>query len=664
MLDTTTKGNWKNNYGSQGYNTINDAMSYPSYAQITVSGYTSPYWDDSTTDVRALQKAVGTDRVAARWSANSSFTIDLNMTDGQSHRVALYSLDWDGNNRTQRIDVVDWATGASLDSRSISAFNGGQYLVWDIRGRVRLVVTRTGAKTAVLSGLYFGAAGTTPTPTPTPVPTPSPSPTPTPSPGSNNAPYVTVISPAVNSVFGTGSNVTIQSSASDTDGSISRVDFYKSGSLIGTATSSPYNCLWANVPSGNYSLTAVATDNLGARATSSPVAVSVKNSPASVNKARGRGNNLLTSLSSNPSYGGGEESYTAAALTADLMLLVTDVQTAYTDFIAEQSTFGSSAAWINTQLSAALYLSKSDAALAAKVGSSSSVRNHLLRLVAHLAVSEDLMLYGSVTAATQTQAATANARLDLVIGPAHPSYTLNGSAEFAPLSLGSAFADAVSAPLASQSLFASIGADGSAPYELAGINVTVGGHAVPVLYVSPSRISFHVSGDVPLGLVDVIVTSQNGFVSRGVTNITPNLIEFMTRTDDRYGSALAINGNKQTPESFDLITTENFGLDKRTRVTIFAAGISGSANNWDPSNDVVVGGVARKNFAESVTVIARLNNGELITLPVEFAGMQGNLPGLDQVNFVLTPALAAAGPIEMTIFVNGQRSNAPKIVVH
>lgn len=637
-------------------------MSYPSYAQITVTGYTSPTWDDSTTDVRALQKAVGTDRVAARWSANSSFTIDLNIIDGQAHRVALYCLDWDGNNRSQRIDIVDWATGALLDTRSISSFNGGQYLVWDIRGRVKLVVTRTGAKTAVLSGLYFGTAGPMPTPTPTPVPTPSPSPTPTPSPGSNIPPTVSVTSPALNSVFGTGSNITIQSNAIDSDGSIARVDIYRSGILIGTATSSPYNCVWSNLPSGNYSLTAVATDNLGARTTSSPVAISVKNSPASVNRARGRGNNLLSDLSTNAGYGGGD-AYAAAALTSDLLLLTNDVQTAYFDFVAEQNTFGSSANWINTQLAAALYLAKSDAALAARFGASSSVRNHLLRLVAHLAVVEDLMLYGSVSIATQAQAATASARLDLVIGPAPASYTVNGTAQLAPLSLGSAFADPAVAPLASQTLFASIGADGSAPYELAGINVTVGGYAVPVLYVSPSRISFHVPGYVPLGLVDVIVTSQDGFVSRSVTNITPNVIQFMTASDDPYGTALALNAHKQTPGIFDVITAENFGPDKRTRVTVYATGISGSANNWDPSNDVVVGGVVRKNFAESVTVIARLNAGELITLPVEFAGPQGLLPGLDQVNFVLTSPLRGAGPIEMTIFVNGQRSNAPKIVV-
>jgi len=83
-------------------------------------------------------------------------TIDLNLTDGATHRVAIYGLDWDGNNRAQRVDLVDYATNSLLDSRSISTFNGGEYLVWDIRGHVKIMVNKTGAKSAVVSGLYFG----------------------------------------------------------------------------------------------------------------------------------------------------------------------------------------------------------------------------------------------------------------------------------------------------------------------------------------------------------------------------------------------------------------------------------------------------------------------------------------------------------------------------
>ena len=38
-------------------------------------------------DVRTLQKAPTADRIAAIWYAESSFDIDINLTDGQAHQV-------------------------------------------------------------------------------------------------------------------------------------------------------------------------------------------------------------------------------------------------------------------------------------------------------------------------------------------------------------------------------------------------------------------------------------------------------------------------------------------------------------------------------------------------------------------------------------------------
>ena len=45
----------------------------------------------------ALQKtaAGSTDRLAACWYANDSFSIDVHLTDGQAHQAVLYALDWD-----------------------------------------------------------------------------------------------------------------------------------------------------------------------------------------------------------------------------------------------------------------------------------------------------------------------------------------------------------------------------------------------------------------------------------------------------------------------------------------------------------------------------------------------------------------------------------------
>ena len=157
--DTTTQGNWHGAYGSDGYNVINDSVSYPNYAQVVPSGQSSFTWAPSTTDARALQKAIVNDRIAATWYADTSFSIDVNLTDGGLHQLALYCLDWDLNGRAETIAILDAATNAVLDTRNVSGFSGGQYLVWDIRGHVKIRVTKTAGYNPVVSGLFFGGGG-------------------------------------------------------------------------------------------------------------------------------------------------------------------------------------------------------------------------------------------------------------------------------------------------------------------------------------------------------------------------------------------------------------------------------------------------------------------------------------------------------------------------
>ena len=93
--DSTTQGNWIGKYGSDGYNIIGDATSYPSYATVTATGESTTIWSSSTTDPRALENPGGAGRIAATWYSSTSFSINVDLTDGQAHDVALYALDWD-----------------------------------------------------------------------------------------------------------------------------------------------------------------------------------------------------------------------------------------------------------------------------------------------------------------------------------------------------------------------------------------------------------------------------------------------------------------------------------------------------------------------------------------------------------------------------------------
>ncbi|RYE12238.1 MAG: hypothetical protein EOP51_31920, partial [Sphingobacteriales bacterium] len=92
----------------------------------------------------------------------------------------------------------------------------------------------------------------------------------------NTAPIVNITSPVNNASFNAPASVTINANASDADGSISKVEFYNGTTLLGTDVSSPYSFVWNNVAAGNYTLSAKATDNAGAVASSTPVSVVVK----------------------------------------------------------------------------------------------------------------------------------------------------------------------------------------------------------------------------------------------------------------------------------------------------------------------------------------------------------------------------------------------------
>ena len=94
-------------------------------------------------------------------------------------------------------------------------------------------------------------------------------------PGANVPPTVAMTAPANAASFNAPASITVTATASDTDGSISKVEFFAGTNLIGTATTSPYTITWNNVVAGGYALTAKATDNQGGTKVSTAVSVIV-----------------------------------------------------------------------------------------------------------------------------------------------------------------------------------------------------------------------------------------------------------------------------------------------------------------------------------------------------------------------------------------------------
>jgi hypothetical protein len=115
----------------------------------------------------------------------------------------------------------------------------------------------------------------------------------------NAPPTVSLTSPTADFNAYEPATVTLSANAADSDGSISKVDFYQGATLIGSAANAPYTYAWAGVAAGTYTITATATDNLGAATTSSPVTITVMGAPlafsAPVNGATLTGNSVQVS---------------------------------------------------------------------------------------------------------------------------------------------------------------------------------------------------------------------------------------------------------------------------------------------------------------------------------------------------------------------------------
>jgi plastocyanin len=93
----------------------------------------------------------------------------------------------------------------------------------------------------------------------------------------NVPPSVAITAPTNGAVFAAPWTGAIKATASDSDGTVSKVDFFAGTTRLGTVTSPPPSPSFTvtNLAAGSYTLKAVVTDNAGATNTSAGVTISV-----------------------------------------------------------------------------------------------------------------------------------------------------------------------------------------------------------------------------------------------------------------------------------------------------------------------------------------------------------------------------------------------------
>lgn len=242
--------------GTNASPTSNEAIvKVKSFANLALSKPTTT----SSTQSASYPGANAVDgNASTRWTSAISDPQWIYVDLGQNYLINRVKIVWEAagknfkvqvsNNATAWTDVVTATNNASLTNDYPIFATQGRYV--RISGTTRIVTTKG------YSIYTLEVYGTTNTPPTVAAPSVSGSP-------DGVAPWT----------------ATLNTTASDADGSIAKVEYYQGTQLIGTSTSAPYSVTWSNITAGTYSVTAKAYDDNGVSTTSAITTVRVKAAP-------------------------------------------------------------------------------------------------------------------------------------------------------------------------------------------------------------------------------------------------------------------------------------------------------------------------------------------------------------------------------------------------
>jgi hypothetical protein len=270
QTDTATLGNWKGVYGQDGNVIAQHSIMVPGYASFDTAGAINLYLRNLwSTDPRALLKQTysysATERIESFFHTPSSMDFRIGANDGTTHRVALYFADYERSGRSVTVQTLDTAAGTVLDSRQLTDYQAGVFLVYRYSGAItfRIINNSTAqyAPTGSVNAFFWGGdTGAAPPP-----------------PADTTPPTCTVTKPSAGQSM--SDRWFVAAEASDNVGVIGVQMMLDGKPLLPEWSVPPYTQQWDTTftPNGVHTLTAVARDAAGNKTTSAPVQVTVNN---------------------------------------------------------------------------------------------------------------------------------------------------------------------------------------------------------------------------------------------------------------------------------------------------------------------------------------------------------------------------------------------------
>ena len=184
---------------------------------------------------------------------------------------------------------------------------------------------------------------------------------------------------------------------------------------------------------------------------------------------------------------------------------------------------------------------------------------------------------------------------------------------------------------------------GRLPTELGGVTIDIDGRLAGIWYASPTQINLVIPPETTLGAVPVTVASiAKGIAVGGTADVRMAAPGLFSLDGSGTGPGAILNGVTYLGGPFFILTAENAGCDKRTRLAAFATGI---------------------RLAEEIQLSIENEAGAQTSRDAEFAGATEAFPGLDQVNFPLDGELDGGGEYLLRVKGGDIESNAVAFTV-
>jgi uncharacterized protein (TIGR03437 family) len=194
------------------------------------------------------------------------------------------------------------------------------------------------------------------------------------------------------------------------------------------------------------------------------------------------------------------------------------------------------------------------------------------------------------------------------------------------------------------------------PLQLAGTQITVRDsagieHAALLFFVSPMQINFQIPASAATGLATVTIRNQFGRTSQSAIEIVetaPSLFSADARGQGfASGVLMRVKGDNV---SYEPLTKYDHTQNAHRAIPI-------QFGSEDEQLFLILFGTGLRHHNGAVT--ARLGNTDL---PVLYAGAQGEMAGLDQINLAIPRTLGGSGEIELRVITDEKAANPLRVL--